>query len=33
MDLRGRHVTLRPTAPAEAPTIVDILTAPEVARK
>jgi aminoglycoside 6'-N-acetyltransferase len=32
MDLRGRHVTLRPTAPADAPALTAILAEPEVAR-
>ena len=32
MELRGRHVTLRPTAPRDAPTLAAILTEPEVAR-
>ncbi|HEV8403231.1 MAG TPA: GNAT family protein [Candidatus Limnocylindrales bacterium] len=32
MELRGRQVTLRPTTPADAPTLAAILAEPEVAR-
>ena len=32
MELHGRHVTLRPTAPADAPALAAILAEPEVAR-
>ena len=32
MELRGRYVTLRPTIPDDAPTLLEILSEPEVAR-
>ena len=32
MELRGRHVTLRPTAPDDAPALAAILSEPKVAR-
>jgi aminoglycoside 6'-N-acetyltransferase len=32
MELQGRHVTLRSTAPGDAPALLTILTEPEVAR-
>ena len=32
MELRGRHVILRPTTPDDAPALLEILTEPEVAR-